>query len=76
LSILSLYYARLNSGANTIAVTHADPSTTEATYKKNGKVVQTSRTAVSKDGKVRTVTSSVTNQRGQVTHTVTVYDRQ
>lgn len=64
------------SGADSIAVKHIDPNTTEATYKKNGKVVQTSRTIVSKDGNVRTVTSNGTNQSGQATHTVTVYDRQ
>jgi hypothetical protein len=64
------------SGADRIAVKHIDRSTTEATYKKDGKVVQTSRTVVSKDGSVRTVTSDGVNQRGQATHTVTVYDRQ
>jgi hypothetical protein len=64
------------SGADSIAVKHIDPNTTEATYKKDDKVVQTSRTVVSKDGKARTVTSDGTGSSGQATHTVTVYDRQ
>lgn len=64
------------SGADSIAVKHIDPNTTEATYKKDGKVVQTSRTVVSKDRRARTVTSEGTGPSGQATHTVTVYDRQ
>ena len=64
------------SGADSVAVKHVDPNTTEATYKKDGKIDQTSRTVLSEDGKVRTVTSDGTGPSGHATHTVTVYDRQ
>ena len=64
------------NGADTIAVKRIDAYTTESTQKKAGKVVNTSRTVISKDGKTRTITSKGTNASGQPTNNVTVYDRQ
>jgi hypothetical protein len=42
------------SGADTIAVKRTNANTFEATLKKGGKVVQTTKTIYSKDGKTRT----------------------
>jgi len=42
--------------------------------KKLAKVIGTSRVAVSKDGKVTTVTSKGTDEGGQPTNNVAVYD--
>jgi phosphoheptose isomerase len=50
--------------------------TMEATSKKGGKVVSTTRIVVSADGKSRTVTSSGTNAKGQKVTTVAVYDKE
>jgi hypothetical protein len=44
--------------------------------KKSGKVVLTTRSVVSKDGKIRTVTGKGTNANGQATSNVTVYEKQ
>ena len=63
------------SGSDTISAKRIDPNTTEATYKKAGKIVQTSRSVVSKVGNTRTVTSKGMSQSGQVTSSVTVYDK-
>jgi hypothetical protein len=59
-------------GADTIALKRISPNTTEGTWKKAGKVVQTSRGVVSKDGKVRTMTGKGTDG----TNIVLVYDKQ
>jgi hypothetical protein len=64
------------NGADTISAKRINANTIEAAYKKSGKIVQTSRAVVSKDGRLRTVTSTGTNQSGQATSTVTVYDKQ
>jgi hypothetical protein len=64
------------SGADTISATRKDPSTFEATLKKGGKVIATSKVTVSKDGKVTTVDSKGTNAAGVNTHDVQVYDKQ
>ena len=64
------------NGADNVAVQRPHPNVTDATYNRGGKAVQTSRTVVTKDGKLRTVTSKGINQNGQATRTVTVYDRQ
>ena len=63
-------------GADTIAIKRIDSNMFEATLKKAGKVVGTSKAEVSKDGKVTTITSEGTNEGGQPTNTVAVYDRQ
>ena len=64
------------SGADTISAKRLDPNTFEATLKKGGKVVGTSKVTVSKDGKVTTVESKGTNAAGVKTHDVQVYDKQ
>ena len=64
------------NGADSIAVKRVDANTTTSTLKKAGKVVLTTRTVYSTDGKLRTITSKGTNESGQPTNNVTVYDRQ
>jgi len=61
--------------ADTIAVRRIDNFTVEATLKKAGAVVQTTRSVLSKDGKVLTYTSTG-NANGQLTSSVTVWERQ
>jgi len=39
-------------------------------------VVQRTHRVVSKDGKTLTITSTGTNEKGQATNTVTVYEKQ
>lgn len=63
-------------GADTITIKRIDSNTFEATLKKAGKVIGTSKAEVSKDGEVTTITSEGTNEDGQPTNIVAVYDRQ
>ena len=67
--------AALN-GADTVALKRINPNTVEATFKKAGKVVQTTRSVVSKDGKVRTSTSKGKDANGKPTNNVTVWEKQ
>jgi hypothetical protein len=62
-------------GADTLAVKRINDHTTEAVYKKDGKVLVTSRSVVSKDGKTRTVTAKGVNASGAKVNNVAVYDR-
>ena len=65
------------NGADTIAaLKRIDAYTIESTGKRAGKVVQTTRRVVSKDGKMLTITAKGTNQSGQPTNTVTMYEKQ
>lgn len=52
-----------------------DSHTIEFTRKKGGKVVQTATSAVSKDGKTRTVTTTGVNAQGQKISSVAVYEK-
>jgi hypothetical protein len=61
---------------DTVALKRIDANTTEATQKKRTKVVATTRTVVSADGKTRTVTTTGVNARKQKFHNVAVFDRQ
>jgi hypothetical protein len=61
---------------DTIAITLIDSNTTEVTLKKGGKVVQTARSVVSKDGKTMTNTVKGTDANGQPVHSVVVFDKQ
>jgi len=63
-------------GADTIALKRIHPNTTEATWKKAGKVVWTFRYVVSKDGKVMTEARKGTNANGQPVSSVVVFDKQ
>jgi hypothetical protein len=64
------------NGADTIANKRIDSDTITYTLKKAGKVVQTGRIVVSKDGKVMTIISKGTNAQGQPTSSTAVYDKQ
>ena len=64
------------SGADTISAQRKDANTIEATLKKDGKVIGSSKVTVSEDGKVTTVESKGTNAAGVKTHDLQVYDKQ
>jgi hypothetical protein len=64
------------AGADSISVKKIDANNYEATLKKGGKVIGTSKVTVSTDGKVSTVDASGTNAAGAKTHDVQVYDKQ
>lgn len=64
------------SGTDTIAVEWVDARTSKSTLKKNGKVVMTVISVVSKDGKARTSTFKGTDAQGKPVNNVAVYDRQ
>ena len=64
------------NGADTIGIKRDDASTTTATLKKAGKVVGTTRTVVSKDGKTTTITSKGADANGKPRNVVSVYDKQ
>jgi hypothetical protein len=67
------YPVRGNPDWDALSVKRVDSHTIEFTRKKGGKVVQTATSVVSKDGKVRTVTASGVNARGEKVQTVAVY---
>ncbi len=58
-----------------ISLRRVDVVTAEGTSKKAGKVVQTSKRVVSKDGKTLTLTVKGTNAKGQAVNNVSVYDK-
>ncbi|MEO7135466.1 MAG: hypothetical protein ABI024_14745, partial [Vicinamibacterales bacterium] len=58
-----------------VSVRRVDSHTLEFTRKQAGKVVQTSTSVVSKDGKTRTISTSGVNAQGQKIHTVGVYEK-
>jgi hypothetical protein len=62
--------------ADTIALKRIDENTTESVTKKAGKVVGTSKSVVSKDGKTRTMTGKGKNAQGQDTSFTAVYEKQ
>ena len=65
------------NGSDTVgAFKVVDPNTVDSVSKKAGKVVQRTHRVVSKDGKTLTITSTGTNEKGQATNTVTVYEKQ
>jgi hypothetical protein len=64
------------NGADTISARRIDANHYVATQKKGGKVVGTSKVAVSKDGKVTTVDLTGTSASGAKAHDVQVYDKQ
>jgi uncharacterized protein YcnI len=61
--------------ADTISLRRVDARTIDATLKKNGKAVQTTKAVTSADGKTRTLTTTGTNAAGQKINNVTVFDR-
>jgi hypothetical protein len=64
------------SGADTISAKRTDSNHFVATLKKDGKVIGTSKVAVSKDGNVTTVDSTGTTASGAKEHDLQVYDKQ
>ena len=65
-----------NPDADTVARTRIDPATVQTISKKAGKVTTTQTSAVSSDGKTRTVTTKRVNASGQQVNNVAVYERQ
>ena len=59
-----------------VALTRVDPTTVRILNKKNGKVTATQTSVVSKDGKMRTVTTKGTDALGKTVDTVVIYERQ
>lgn len=64
------------NGADTNATKRVDANTTTSTWKKAGKVVATTRTVISKDGKTTTITSKGVDANGKPRNVVSVYDKQ
>ena len=64
------------AGADTVAATRTDANHFVATLKKGGKVLGTSKVAISSDGKVTTVDATGTTATGAKMHEVQVYDKQ
>ena len=65
-----------NPDADMVARTRIDPATVQTISKKAGKVTTTQTSAVSSDGKTRTVTTKGVNASGQQVNNVAVYERQ
>ena len=65
-----------NPDWDTTALKRVDSHTIEFTRKKGGKVVQTARSVVAKDGKSRTVTVSGVTAQGQKVNTTGIWIRQ
>jgi len=64
------------AGADTVAATRTDANHFVATLKKGGKVLGTSKVAISSDGKVTTVEATATTASGAKMHETQVYDKQ
>jgi hypothetical protein len=64
------------TGADTLNVKLIDANHIDATTKKGGKVLYTTTVAVSKDGKVMTITTKGKNANGQSMNNALVYDKQ
>jgi hypothetical protein len=64
-----------SSDFDAISFKRVDGVTTEATLKKGGKVVQTSKRVLSKDGKTLTLTTTGTNAKGEAVNNVSVFDK-
>ena len=64
------------NAADTISIKKTDDFTYEATTKKGGKVLTTTKNVVSKDGKTRTSTTTGTNAQGQNVNNVVMWEKQ
>ncbi len=65
-----------NPDSDMVARTRIDANTVQTVSKKGGKVMATQTSAVSSDGKTRTVTTKGVNASGQQVNNVAVYERQ
>ena len=63
------------NAADTVSYKKIDDYTYEVTAKLKGKVLNTARHVISKDGKTRTVTTTGTNAQGQKLNDVTVFEK-
>ena len=63
------------ANADTVSVKRIDANTVETMQKKDGKVVMTITTKVSKDGKTRTSTWRGKNAEGKDVHNVVLFDK-
>ena len=63
-------------GADTLAVKLVDVNHIDATEKKGGKMLYTSKVVVSNNGRVMTITSKGKTESGQPINAVLVYDKQ
>ena len=63
-------------GADTLAVKLIDANHIEATEKKGGRLLYTTKVVVSTDGKVMTITNKGKTESGQPINTALVYDKQ
>jgi|SRR6516162_2066945 hypothetical protein len=70
------YSATGIENADSVSLKRIDANTIETLQKKNGKVVMTITTKVSKDGKTRTSTWHGKNAEGKDVHNVVVFDKQ
>ena len=64
------------ANADAVSLKRIDANTIETLQKKDGKVVMTITTKVSKDGKTRTSTWQGKNAEGKDVHNVVVFDKQ
>ena len=62
--------------ADTVVLKRINANTIETVTKKDGKLVMTTRSVVSKDGKTRTSTQKGTNAKGERVNNTLVYDKQ
>jgi hypothetical protein len=65
-----------NPDVDMVARTRIDANTVQTVSKKGGKVTTTQTSAVSSDGKTRTVTTKGVNASGQPVNNVAVYEKQ
>lgn len=65
-----------NPDVDTVARTRLNPTTVQTISKKGGKVTTTQTSAVSSDGKTRTVTTKGVNAKGEQVNSVGLYERQ
>jgi hypothetical protein len=61
--------------ADSQSITRVDALSTKGTLKKGGKVVQTVRREITKDGKTMTITFEGVNARGQTINNVMVFEK-
>ena len=65
-----------NPAADSAAYKSVDPRSWDVTAKKGGKVVITTHTVLSADGKTRTATQTVTDAQGKTATNTLVYEKQ
>jgi hypothetical protein len=61
--------------ADAIAIRRVDARTFDVDTKKDGKIIGTTRTEISKDGKVLTLLSKTTSPAGQAINNLAIYDK-